>query len=79
MSTTAHSAARPGLPEGGAPDDRSFDTRLLDYLESRGVQSLYFADGSQVTPGSQSLRATLGELLRQAPASAIQVLCGRRA
>lgn len=37
----------------------STDTALLDALEARGVVSIYFADGSQLNPGSQSLRAAL--------------------
>lgn len=49
----------PATPSTGADTLREGDTALLDRLEARGVVSIYFADGSQLNPGSMSLRAAL--------------------
>jgi hypothetical protein len=42
---------------------------LFDRLEARGVVSIYFADGSQLNPGSLSLRAALSALTPARPSS----------
>ena len=35
------------------------DKAIIDELERRGVQSIYFVDGSQINPASQCLRAAM--------------------
>lgn len=48
-------ASRSVSQEDGSPDDSA----LLDALETRGVVSITFADGSQLNPGLLSLRDAL--------------------
>jgi len=45
-------------PEGEG-DTLAFDTQLVDWLEARGVDRVYLNDGTELTCGLLSLRATL--------------------
>lgn len=44
------------------------DTERLDWLEARGVVSIYFADGRQFNPASMSLRAAIDAARSTPPA-----------
>lgn len=37
------------------------DKARIDWLEKHGVQSIYFHDGRQLNPASQSLRAAIDQ------------------
>jgi hypothetical protein len=39
--------------------NRDTDSRRMDWLESQGVQSIYFNNGGQMNPASMSLRAAI--------------------
>lgn len=43
----------------------SIDTVVVEELERRGVQSICFRDGSQINPGSMSLRAVFATAIPQ--------------
>jgi hypothetical protein len=45
----------------GAADRMRADADRLDWIEARGVESIYLRGGSQFNPASQSLRSAIDE------------------
>jgi hypothetical protein len=44
---------------------RFTDTQILDEMEKRGVDKIYFRDGTEINPASQNLRSTISwEIMR---------------
>lgn len=43
------------------------DTRRLDWLEEKGVESVYLRNAGQFNPASQSLRSAIDSAMRERP------------